>query len=163
MVPLASSGPLGNSEAMLEYRGKFSTKHFESGRVDGKISVKPPESWRSQVLTDVSECKHAGSITIFARSCVQDATFRASSGIQVYGPFSSKIFGSKHVCAGLKLHFMKSLVLIRFFYQHRIWTPCPKAMRVINYLRCMMRILGEPRFDANCITFDLQIRQQMMH
>ena len=80
-----------------------------------------------------------------------------------YGPFSAKIFGSKHVCAGFKLHFMKSLVLIRFFYQDRIWTPCPKAMRIINYLRCcMMRILGELGFDAIRITFDFQISQQMM-
>ena len=40
--------------------------------------------------------------------------------------------------------------------------PCPQAMRIINYSTCMMRILGEPRFDANRITSDFQIRQQMM-
>jgi len=154
----------GKSECMLAYRRHGATDAFERRRIDGKICVKLSPKCGNAKLTVVSKYKHLGTITSMDGSPTQDATLRAASAMQAYGPLSSKIFGSNKIQLWLKLHFMSSLVLSRLLFQTQVWVPNAKASRTINgpYMRCLRRMCGAMRYSSDCALSDVQVRIKLM-
>ena len=93
-----------------------------------------------------------------------DAQHRAPPAMSVCAPLSIKIFGSVHVGAWLKFHFLHSLVLRRFLDYTQCWYKCSKSYQIINnvYMRALRRVAGLMRFGSDNNVSDHHVRSLLV-
>ena len=100
----------GNTECLLQYRGKRATAHLQNRRLNGKLTVYVP-TLNDVHINVVSDYQHLESIVALASHNNAYAKSKASSAMHAYTPIAAKVFGSADIPTGLKLWFLESLVL----------------------------------------------------
>ena len=140
----------GKTEAMIKYRGKDATKHFEQRRDQLGLHVKLPQAFGDQRLHIVDRYKHLGGVVAIGGSVMYEVQQRCSNAMAAYTPISAKVFGSPHVLPWLKFHLCNSLVMSRLMYNIHtlVMTPAATAKLGAVYMRVLRRIAGQSRFKG---------------
>ena len=146
----------------MRYRGKGAGAHREARRcADGRLRLRVPD--RSLSIDVVEHYQHLGTFASLDGGCFSNVVHRCSSAMAVYGPLTTKVFGSTLVPHPHKFCFMQSLVLSRLLFGVFLTVPRPKELQRLNavYMRVLRRIAGESRFSSDVQFTDREVRSRL--